>query len=180
MSGVVVLGLGNVLLTDDGVGVAAIEALERAFAMPDDVSVLDGGTLGLSLLGYLEGVRALILVDAVRAEGEPGTLVRFDGEDVLPAAAHRLSPHQVGVADLLDAARMIGSLPAEVVLLGVVPERIELGVELTPAVRAQVEALAESVAVELARMGSRPSRREVGADPAAAVGATAAAVEAAS
>ena len=126
--GVLVLGLGNVLLGDDGLGAAAVARLEREYCVPPGVLLVDGGTLGLSLLGLLAEADHVILVDAVRADNQPGTLVRLDGEDVGDAVRDRLSPHQVGVADLLDAARLIDRYPASVTLLGLVPDTIDLAV----------------------------------------------------
>jgi hydrogenase maturation protease len=103
----IVLGLGNVLLEDDGVGVAAVTLLRDGYDVPAGVRILDGGTLGLSLLPYLEEAEVLILVDAIRADAPPGSFVRLDGDAVPPAVATRLSPHQIGVADLLDGARWL-------------------------------------------------------------------------
>lgn len=148
-----VLGLGNVLCGDDGVGVAAIARLQRRFRVPEAVAVEDGGTLGLTLLARLRGVRELVLVDAVDTGGVPGTLVRLEGDAVGPAVRDRLSVHQVGVADLLEATRLIDEAPEHVVLLGVVPKTTELGLGCSPAVRAAVPALVDAVVRELARMG---------------------------
>jgi hydrogenase maturation protease len=148
-----VLGLGNVLLEDDGVGSAAISLLLDRFEPPPEVRVFDGGTLGLSLLPYLEMSDAVILVDAVRADGAPGALVRLDGDDVAPAVATRLSPHQVGVADLLDGARWLGRYPARVALLGLIPESMELSVGLSPVVRASLPDLVDLIVEEAARVG---------------------------
>ena len=132
--GVLVLGLGNVLLGDDGLGAAAVARLEGEYRVAAGVHLADGGTLGLSLLGLLADSEHVILVDAVRAEGPPGTLLRLDGEDVSDAVRDRLSPHQVGVADLLDAARLIERYPATVTLLGLVPDTIDLAVARSTAV----------------------------------------------
>jgi hydrogenase maturation protease len=155
-----VLGLGNVLLEDDGVGSAAIALLHDRFEPPATVRVFDGGTLGLSLLPYLQVSDAVILVDAVRADDAPGTLVRLDGDDVAPAVATRLSPHQVGVADLLDGARWLGRYPARVVLVGLVPASMELSVGLSPLVRASLAELVEQIAREAAALGFSFERRE--------------------
>lgn len=154
---VVVLGLGNVLLSDDGVGVAAAHRLQRGWEMAPGVTVLDGGTLGLSLLPYIERAHHLLLLDAVRAEGRPaGTLLRLEGQDVPPAVAHRLSPHQIGVADLLTGAVWIERHPDVVTLLGVVPEHIELGAARTPAVEGALPALVAAAVGELGRIGFAP------------------------
>lgn len=156
---VLVLGLGNVLLGDDGLGVEALRAFTAEWIAPDDLLILDGGTLGLSLLPYLEDARSAILVDAVRADAPAGSLVRLADDDVAPAVAHRLSVHQVGVADLLDAARLRGRLPERVVLLGLVPESIELRVGLSKPVVRGLPGLVAEVAAEAAALGAAPARR---------------------
>ena len=148
-----ILGLGNVLLEDDGVGAAAVALLLERYSAPAGVRVLDGGTLGLTLLPYLQSADALILVDAVRTDAPSGTLVRLSGDDVAPAVATRLSPHQVGVADLLDGARSLGSYPRRVVLLGLVPESMELAVGLSARVRPALPALVEAVVSEARGLG---------------------------
>jgi len=148
-----VLGLGNLLLEDDGVGPAALALLAERFEPPEGVQVFDGGTLGLSLLPYVEDAASVILVDAINADGPPGTFVRLDGDDVAPAVATRLSVHQVGVADLLEAARWCNRLPPRLVLLGLVPESMELGVGLSPRVRASVGDLTERIVEEAGAQG---------------------------
>jgi hydrogenase maturation protease len=162
---VLVLGLGNVLCTDDGAGVAAVHLLRREHELPDGVIALDGGTLGLDLLPLVERADRVILLDAVRADGPPGTLVRLDGGDVAPAVRDRLSPHQIGVADLLGGAALLDRYPAEVVIVGVVPATIELGLGCSPAVAARVPALVEGALAELARMGYRAAPRTVAFEP---------------
>jgi hydrogenase maturation protease len=151
--GLLVLGLGNVLLGDDGIGPAAIARLRGAHEIPDGAHVLDGGTLGLSLLPYLEDARTVILVDAVAADAPAGTLLRLEGADVGPAVAERLSPHQVGVADLLEAARWHDREPARLVLLGVVPESIELGLGLSEPAQRSLPGLVELVCAEARACG---------------------------
>lgn len=154
-----VLGLGNLLLEDDGVGSAAVAMLESQYVAPDGVRVFDGGTLGLSLLPYVQDADALILVDAVRTDAAPGSLVRLDGGDVGPAVATRLSPHQVGVADLLDGARWLGGYPLRVVLLGIVPASMELSLELSPMVKRAMPALVQRVVDESHALGFDFRRR---------------------
>lgn len=148
-----VLGLGNPLCGDDGAGIAAVARLRARYEAPEGVQMLDGGTLGLSLLPHLQSARRAILVDAVRTSDPPGTLVRIEGDDVAHAAAHKLSPHQVGVADLLDGALLSGGKPGAMVLVGVVPARIELGTTRSAAVEARIDALVQAVVEEAARMG---------------------------
>jgi hydrogenase maturation protease len=162
-----VLGLGNVLLEDDGVGAAAVALLREQYIAPRDVQVLDGGTLGLSLLPYLQSADAVILVDAVRTDAPAGSLVRLRGDEVAPAVATRLSPHQVGVADLLDGARWLGRYPERVVLLGVVPESMDLAVGLSADVAPALPALVEEVVEEARALGFTFRRKSADETPAA-------------
>lgn len=148
-----VLGLGNVLCGDDGVGSAAIAQLDRRYESPAGVQVLDGGTLGLSLLPYIEDAQQVILIDAVRGDQPAGSFVRLEGNDVAPAVANRLSPHQIGVSDLLDGARLRARYPRRVVLHGLVPETLELGLRRSPAVQRNLPELVERVVAEAARLG---------------------------
>lgn len=148
-----VLGLGNVLLGDDGVGPAVVARLRDHHVIPDGVLCLDGGTLGLSLLPYLEDARMVVMVDAIAADAPAGTLVRLEGSAVGPAVATRLSPHQVGVADLLEGARWHDREPTRLVLLGIVPERIELGLGLSRSVLRAMPALVDLVCAEAASLG---------------------------
>ena len=164
-----VLGLGNPLCQDDGVGVVAVARLLERWSTGPGVKMLEGGTLGLWLLPLLESYRTVLLVDAIRADGEPGTLVRVEGEEVARAAAHRLSVHQVGVGDLMDAAQLRGTLPPKLTLLGVVPEAVSLGLGLTPRVERALPLLIQRVLDTCAELGHplRPRTNDaslVGAD----------------
>ncbi len=148
-----VLGLGNLLCRDDGLGVVAVHRLLRSHVPPPGTEVLDGGTLGLSLLPYLEDAEQAILVDAIGIDAPAGTVVRLDGDEVAPAVAARLSVHQIGVADLLEGARWLGHLPRRLVLLGAVPQTIEVGLGLTPSVEAAVPALITRILEEARALG---------------------------
>jgi len=156
---VLVLGLGNVVCADDGAGVAAVHRLVRDFDLPEEVVALDGGTLGLSLLPLVDSAEQVILVDAIRASGPPGTLVRIEGDAVAPAVYERLSPHQIGVADLLAGAALLDRYPSRVVLIGVVPRSVELGLGCTPPVQEAIPGLVARVVAELTAMGLAPTRR---------------------
>lgn len=157
---VLVLGLGNILCGDDGAGVAAVAAVRRRYAWdPEALQVLDGGTLGLALLGCFTDARHVILVDAVFGEAPPGTLVRLEGPDVCVAARQRLSAHQVGVAELLDGARLLDDAPP-VTLIGVVPAALGLRVGRSPEVEASGDALVEAVVEAVRSLGVRLEVRE--------------------
>ena len=146
----VVLGLGNVIMSDEGVGVMALRELLSDPRTPAEATLVDGGTLGLELLSYVANAHRLLLLDAVEVGQEPGTLVRFDLEALraLPGGA---SVHQLGAADLLAAMRLVGNDIADVVLLGVQPERVSLGTELSPVVAETLPRLASAALGELRR-----------------------------
>ncbi len=148
-----VLGLGNVLCADDGLGVAAIERLERQYRIPEGVRVLDGGTLGLALLSHIRASDDVILVDAIQGSDPPGTFIRLEADEVAPAVRNRLSCHQVGVADLLDALDMLGAYPRRLVLLGLVPQTFELNFGCSPPVDERLPALVEKIVEEAYRLG---------------------------
>ena len=148
-----VLGLGNVLLGDDGLGVRAIEMLASRFRAPEGVELVDGGTLGLGLLAAVADADTLIFVDAIAADAAPGSLVRIEGDQVPPAVLERLSPHQIGVADLLQAAKLIDRYPERVVLCGLVPQSMELSVELSAPVLAAMPRLIDTVVRECVALG---------------------------
>jgi len=150
----VVMGLGNILWGDDGLGVAAVQTLARRFEAPDGARVLDGGTLGLALLPIIQDAERVLLVDAIRVpDAAPGALIRIEGDEVAPAVRERLSPHQVGVADLLEAARLLDCYPERLVLLGIVPERLDFGFGLSAAVERQLDRLVNRVVEEVSGWG---------------------------
>jgi hydrogenase maturation protease len=152
-SSLLILGLGNLLCSDDGLGAFVAQAIADSRVIPEGVKVLDGGTLGLSLLPWLEDAERAILVDAILADQPAGSLVRLDGEEVGPAVAARLSVHQVGVSDLIEAARWRERIPPTLVLLGIVPSTTELGVGLSEPVFAGLPALVDLVCEEAGRLG---------------------------
>ncbi len=154
-----VLGLGNILLADEGIGVRVIERLQEQYEFPPYVQVMDGGTLGLDLLPYVEQVDRLLVVDALNAGAEPGTIVRLEGEEIPAFFAPKISSHQMGLVDLLAAARLAGCQPRDLVLWGIQPQTLGVGLELSPVVNDQVEKLIGHVLAELSRWGIYPTRR---------------------
>jgi hydrogenase maturation protease len=150
---IVVLGLGNLLRRDEGLGIRALQRLQARYTVPDSVRLVDGGTLGLELLNYVEGVERLLVLDAALTDGPPGTLMRLAGEDVPAFLGVKTSPHEIGLPDLLAVARLRGLEPPELVVLGMQPEAIELGWELSPVVEERMGALVEAAAAELRSWG---------------------------
>ncbi len=148
-----VLGVGNVLLMDESIGIRAVEELERRYSFSEDVEILDGGTSGIELLRYLAGRDLLIIVDAVRSKNPPGTVVRVEGDDVPKRFMTRISPHQLGVSDLLAAARLTEELPGNMVLFGIEPASMEMELGLSDEVKKSFDRLIEVIADELRANG---------------------------
>jgi len=146
----VVLGLGNVLHADDGAGAQVIQRLREDARVPQEVSLVEGGTLGLELLPYVWDCANLIVIDAVDVGEVPGTVVRMSGEELNSLPGYS-SVHQLGVSDLLVALRVLGGKQPEVVLLGVQPANTDWSTDLTPAVAAAVNPLVEAALQELCR-----------------------------
>jgi len=149
----VVLGIGNVLLGDEGLGALATLELERRFHIPGGLEVMDGGTAGLELMPYVAGKDLLIIIDAIKSGKEPGTVVRMEGEDVPVAFRQRLSPHQLGLSDLLAATMLLEETPDRMVLFGVEPVSMETGIGLSEKVAASFERLLGLVTDELYQAG---------------------------
>ena len=157
---VLVLGIGNLVMSDDGVGVRVVQQLQSEYSFAENVEVLDGGTLGLDLLPKLEGIDHLIVVDAVETGEKPGTCVRLAGAELPIALETKVSPHQMGLKDLLSVAELLGHSPGEMVLIGVQPGSIEMDTELTPEVENVLQQLVDNVLDELVKIGIFSTRRE--------------------
>lgn len=151
--GTVVLGVGSTLMGDDGLGVRAVEALRARWPGDEDVVLLDGGTWGMQILPYIEAAERLLIVDAVKAGGEPGTLVRLDDDAIPRHLRQKLSPHQIELSEVLAVAQLRGAFPAEAVVLGIEPERIELHDGLSERVQAGLPVLMEAMERQLAAWG---------------------------
>jgi hydrogenase maturation protease len=148
-----ILGLGNVLCGDDGLGVAAVTEIRRRYSIPEGVQVLDGGTLGLSLLSYFDADQDVILVDAITTEQDAGSFVRLEGDDVAPAVRNSLSVHQIGVADLIDSLRLIDVYPRNLILLGLVPQTLELWLQMSEPVETMMPFLLDKTIEEARHLG---------------------------
>ena len=150
---ILVLGLGNLLLQDEGLGIRAVERLQAGFILPGTVETLDGGTLGLNLLPYLKEARSLLILDAIDAGQVPGKLIRLEGDKIPAALSLKMSMHQVGLHDLLAAGSFADMLPERIVLLGIQPHSVDWGLGLTPPVNAALDPLVYAAAAELRAWG---------------------------
>jgi hydrogenase maturation protease len=131
-----VIGIGNLLLGDEGVGIHAIEALRERFEkdLPEGLQFIDGGTMGLDLLPYVEGLDKLLIVDAANLNEPPGTIRVMEGDNVKRFLDTKFSVHQIGLPDMLFAAELKDILPKEVCIVGIQPKVIETGLEMSEVV----------------------------------------------
>ncbi len=147
-----VLGVGNILLGDEGLGVRVTEYIKDRFSLPPEVSVMDGGTGALSLLGLLRDYDPVIIVDAIASSSSPGTLYRIPGSELPKSPPLMSTAHQLGVIDLLSMASLDGYDP-DVVVIGMEPLDISPGLELSPLVNLRLPLVAGMVREELKRFG---------------------------
>jgi hydrogenase maturation protease len=152
-SDTVVIGVGNILLSDDGIGVHAARLLQTDSRVPAGVTILDGGTLGLELIPYASEASRLLILDAVNAAAAPGTLTRMTGSELLGSSGGR-SVHQLGVTDLIAALALVSAKPQEVVVLGVQPGYTDWGTSLSREVESALPHLVEAAVSELGRWKS--------------------------
>ena len=151
---ILILGVGNILFSDEGMGVRVVEKLMENYEFPDNVSLEDGGVLGLNLLGVISNADYLIVVDAIRNGGVPGTLYRLEGEEIPKRILAKNSIHQVDLLETLTLCQALEKRP-QTIIVGVEPEDIEtLSLDLTAAVREKLDTLIEMVLGELDRLGS--------------------------
>lgn len=148
-----VLGLGNILLSDEGVGVRVVERLQASYALPEDVEILDGGTAGMDLLDAIAGREVLIVADAVRVDAPPGTVLRLEDDEVHAYFGARLTPHQLGLCDLLATLRLTDESPKRIVVVGIAPECLELGLELSDSADRACDYAVGEIVAELAALG---------------------------
>jgi hydrogenase maturation protease len=154
MKSALIAGIGNILLGDDGVGPYALRLLESQYDFDDDVALADLGTPALDLTHQIVGLHALILIDSVTGDKEPGNIVLYRKEDILKIApAQRMDPHSPALSECLMTADMLGKSPEHVLLVGIVGECYEPGEPLSPSVKQAIEPAIEAVLHELQRLG---------------------------
>ena len=146
---ILVLGLGNILLRDEGVGVHAVNTVRERCAFPPSVQVIDGGTLGLDLLHFFEDKDRVLIVDAVDFKKEPGHIGLIEDDDIPSTLFAKLSVHHIGLSDILYAAKLKGITPSKMCLIGVQPASLELGLSMTDVLQERLEAVIETILQKL-------------------------------
>jgi hydrogenase maturation protease len=150
---ILLLGLGNILLGDEGLGIRAWERLQKRYRLPEEVTRVDGGVLGLELLAYVDGVTHLLAIDAVQTGQPPGTLVRLEGAEIPKTLSLKLSMHQVSFQEVLAMSYLRGTMPPHLVVWGMEPAVLETGVVLSNIVAVQLDPLVREVVGELRQWG---------------------------
>jgi len=128
---VTILGLGNILMTDEGVGVHTVNEFEKRYTVPEYVEIVDGGAAGLDLIPFIEGRRQVLMVDAVNFDREPGFVGVLRNEEIPARITEKASMHHLGLMDVLSIVRMSGNLPEDLCLIGIQPKSLELGLDMT-------------------------------------------------
>lgn len=147
---VLVLGIGNILLGDEGVGVRVVEDLRQAGPIPAGVELMDGGTAGMALIDVIAGRRHVIIVDAVKTGAAPGTIVVLRDDDIPAGFRERTSPHALGIGDVLAVLTLQGQGPGRLTLIGIEPDSLDFGLELSPLIAARRAEMAALVRAEMA------------------------------
>jgi len=161
-----IVGVGNILMGDDGLGPTLIQLLSSRYDFPDHVELVDGGTPGLDFLPYISHARSVLVLDTVSSKGTPGEIrIYRDGEIIGSAPPPRMSPHQPGLRESLMATELTDASPDEIVLIGVIPETIEQGTTLSAAVQSAVDDVIDTVLEELDRLDASPTPADPAREP---------------
>ncbi|MGE4318595.1 MAG: HyaD/HybD family hydrogenase maturation endopeptidase [Deferribacterales bacterium] len=151
---VVVFGAGNLLLSDEGLGVHLVKRMNEKYAPSDDVEFYDGGTMGILATHKLEETKHVIIVDSLEAEGEAGELRVYQKEDImLEKIPAKMSPHQIGLQEVLTLSELRGKAPESITFYGVIPASLDSDVELSPEVHKRMEEIDEMIVSELKTFG---------------------------
>jgi hydrogenase maturation protease len=161
---ILVLGIGNTLLTDEAVGVVAMRELEARFGARADMEFLDGGTLSFTLAVPISECTALLVIDAAELGKAPGTVRSFEGEEMdrFLGENRKSSVHEVGLLDLMSISRLSGHWPERRALIGIQPARVDWGEALTPQVVAALPQVWEVADAIIGRFSSARPQAELG------------------
>jgi hydrogenase maturation protease len=135
------LGIGNILLKDEGVGVHVVNAMKESYTFSPEVEIIDGGTLGLDLLPFLEGKERLLIIDAVNFGKEPGYIGVLENEEIPSVILMKMSVHHIGLADVLFAAKLLDIAPPHLCLIGIQPQSLDVGLDMTDCIAGKVKEL---------------------------------------
>ncbi|SNR69243.1 HyaD/HybD family hydrogenase maturation endopeptidase [Desulfurobacterium atlanticum] len=152
-----IMGVGNILLGDEGFGVHFIERLRKKYEFPENVELIDGGTAGIFLSPLIDYIKKMIIIDVVAVDAEPGSIFVYDKEDFfIDRLPVKLSPHQIGLQEVLFLNDMKGSAPEYLKLIGIVPKSLDAKTELSPELESKMDEVEKLVLEELKKLGVEP------------------------
>lgn len=128
---ITILGIGNIILRDEGLGVRAVEFLQQQFDFPEEIQLLDGGTLGIELTYFLDSTEKLLIIDSIDGAKNPGTLFRLEGDSIRKHFSEKISAHEIGIQDVLTSMEITGRKIPETIVIGAQPFDLEAGLELS-------------------------------------------------
>lgn len=138
---IALIGLGNILLRDEGVGVHAVNTIKQRYAFSPCVEIIDGGTMGLDLLPIFEGSDKVLIVDAVDFGRDPGHIGIIENDGIPSVLNSKLSVHHINLSDVLFAAKLMDVLPSEICLIGIQPKSLDVGLDMTEMIKEKIETL---------------------------------------
>ncbi len=150
---VVILGLGNILLSDEGVGVHAVNAIRERYIFSSDVEIIDGGTMGLDLLPLFQDGDRILIIDAVDFRRSAGHIGVIEGDAIPSVLNSKLSVHHIGLSDLLFTAKLTRPAPPEVCLIGIQPKSLEVGLDMTQEIHGQLDSIINLAVQKLTEWG---------------------------
>ena len=156
-----ILGIGNLLLGDEGFGVHCVQHIEQHYEIPENIRVFDGGTAGILLAPFIEQCDRLFVLDVIAIEDEPGSVHLFTEEDVRAGNVQtRMSPHQIGMLEILDICKIRGKVPEQIQFITVVPQTLEPGMELSPLIAERVSDVLGILIQSLAKLSVSLSEKK--------------------
>ena len=161
---VTILGVGNIILKDEGFGVRVAEYLDHNYTFPDSVQIVDGGTLGIELTQYVTGTNKLLVIDSINGGAEPGTVFRFHNDAIMEHFQDKLSAHEVGIQDVLALLTVTGHKIPDVIVIGAQPFDVEAGVGLSDGMQALLPQIVEQALKDLGNWGIEAQRKESAGD----------------
>ena len=161
---VTILGVGNVILKDEGFGVRVAEYLDHNYTFPDSVQIVDGGTLGIELTQYVTGTNKLLVIDSINGGAEPGTVFRFHNDAIMEHFQDKLSAHEVGIQDVLALLTVTGHKIPDVIVIGAQPFDVEAGVGLSDGMQALLPQIVEQELKDIGNWGIEAQRKESAGD----------------
>ncbi|MFQ3574119.1 MAG: HyaD/HybD family hydrogenase maturation endopeptidase [Thermodesulfovibrionales bacterium] len=149
------IGLGNILLSDEGIGVHAINLIRQRYAFEPEIDIIDGGTLGLDLLHFFENRNDVVIVDAVNLKQAPGYIKILRNEEIPSTINKKLTVHHIGLADILSSLRLLGKYPKNIVLVGIQPKSLEMTLDMTDVLKDRLEDIIQFTIKELEVIGHK-------------------------